>query len=79
MRFWENINSVIIGGTFRQIKSWTVALMKSLHKYQKMDLKRFARIREWEVKIKQGIPGIRNLAVSGKLEKQLLTTGDDTN
>ena len=33
-----------------------------------MNLKRFTRISEWEVEINQGIPGIRNLGLPGKLE-----------
>ena len=40
--------------------------LRSLHTYQKMGLKRCTRIGEWEVKIYQGILGIRNFGFAGK-------------
>jgi hypothetical protein len=35
-----------------------LASLKNLHTYQKMGLKRFTSISEWEVKIMQGILGM---------------------
>jgi len=40
--------------------------LRSLPAYQKMRLKSIARISEWDVKIGQGIPGMRNPGILGK-------------
>jgi hypothetical protein len=43
-----------------------LASLKNLQTYQKMGLKRFTRIVEWEVEICQGILGMGNLGFPGK-------------
>ena len=47
-----------------------VALLKSLHTYQKMSLKGIARISEWEVEISQSITG---MSIKARFEKQSTT------
>jgi hypothetical protein len=43
-------------------------MLRSLHTYKEMGLKSVIRVSEWEVKIKQGIPGKGNLGFPVNIE-----------